>query len=407
MIWITGKVHTSFADYLTNKDIPFGVITDCRVRKTPSNATQIMSLQLGDEAVLETELRNLPIPDVTAVTVAGYENYIVPAAYITTAYNLPGLSVAAAKAATDKTLMRQAFQAYDPSITPQYAEVTSWSDIALFMQSHNFPVMLKPASLMKSLLISKSTNRGELERNFKELATGIQRAYDQQSVSQTPKMLIEEFLEGSMHTVAGFVDAKGDSSLLPQIVDCVRASDINVADSYLYSRHLPSKLSAEDQAAILLVADKGVKALKLTSCPVHIEIILTKTGPKIIEIGARTGGYRPKMYQSAYGIDMFQGVIDTAYDRPVKIATNRSAQIVVLELFPETIGMFKELHNEALVAALPSLERLTIRARPGSAVGAAQSGYKAAAIIILSSDNAKQIAADYQTILDSVHVVIA
>ena len=130
-------MHTSFADYLTTKGILFGIVTDSRVRKTSPNATQVVSLTLEDDAVLEKELRNLPVPDVTAVTVAGYENYIVPAAYITTAYNLPGLTVAAAQAATDKTLMRQAFQAYDQSITPQYAEVTNWSDVELFMSGNN------------------------------------------------------------------------------------------------------------------------------------------------------------------------------------------------------------------------------------------------------------------------------
>lgn len=398
-------MHSGFADYLTNHDIPFGVITDRRVTKLPSALVPVVQLSLENYELLNQELQDRPVPDVTAVAVAGFENYIVPAAYLTTAYGLPGMSVAAAHAATDKTLMRQAFLDYDSTITPNFAPITDWTAVEQFMQTHDFPVMLKPASLMKSLLISKSSNWNELRHNFSELTAGIQQAYDAQAVSEPPKMLIEEFLDGSMHTVAGFVNADGTATLLPQIADCVRASDIGVADSYLYSRHLPSLLPTADQASILTVAAKGVAALGLTSCPVHIEVILTKTGPKIIEIGARTGGYRPTMYQLAYGIDMFQAVVDTAFNRPVQLTSNTQKQLIVLELFPKTEGSFKELQGQALVSGLASLQRLTIRAQPGVAVGSAVRGYKAAVIIVLISADHVQLAADYQTILDSVRVI--
>ncbi len=406
MIWITGKIHTSFADYLAAKAIPYGLIVDTRVRSIPESAAQVAQLNLDNYALLCQQLLQLPIPDVSAVMVAGYENYIVPAAYITQAYGIPGLTVTAAQAATDKTLMRQAFQNYDPDITPNFAEVADWSAVESFMSSHQFPVMLKPASLMKSLLISKNSDWAALRQNFAALADGIQQAYQQQAVSQTPKMLIEEFLEGSMHTVAGFVDAAGEAALLPQIADCLRASDIGVDDSYIFSRHLPSQLSPADHDAVLQVAAKGIKALGLTSCPVHVEVILTATGPKLIEIGARNGGYRPLMYAAAYGIDMYQGVLDTAYGRPIRLASNKAAPVIVLELFPAIEGTFKELLNEAAIARLPTVSKLTVRSKPGGLVGTARRGFKASVIIILSGHDADQIAADYALIRDTALVIV-
>lgn len=407
MIWITGKIHTSFADYLERNNIPYGLIVDTRVRSLPESATQVVKLDLDNNSLLSQQLSQLPIPDVSAVMVAGYENYIVPAAYITQTYGIPGLTVTAAQAATDKTLMRQAFQNYDPTITPNFAEVANWSAVESFMNSHQFPVMLKPASLMKSLLVSKSSDWEALRQNFTALADGIQQAYDQQAVSQNPKMLIEEFLEGSMHTVAGFVDAVGEAVLLPQIADCVRASDIGVDDSYLYSRHLPSGLSPTNHDAVLRVAAKGIKALGLTSCPVHIEVILTATGPKLIEIGARNGGYRPLMYAAAYGIDMYEAVLDTAFGRPTRLTSNKAAQVIVLELFPAIEGLFKELRNEAVITKLPTVSKLTVRAHPDSLVGTARRGFKASVIIILISDDADQIAADYALILETGLVVVS
>src|SRR5690606_3476259 len=101
-----------------------------------------------------------------------------------------------------------------------------------------------------------------------------------------------------------FADHEGVPHFCDGIVSLKNAQDIGVDDNYIYSRTLPAQLSDELAKEMYTVADKGIRALKMKSVPAHVELMSGPAGLKIIEIGARIGGYRPRMYQYSYGIDL-------------------------------------------------------------------------------------------------------
>lgn len=410
MIWIVGKSFSEFRSYLSENYIEYGIFWDSALElpeKLKSVDCPTVYLELQDVATLPEQLSAHPHLVVDAVITAGYENYVLPAAHIAKHYGIPGPSPESAAAATDKALMRKKFMDFDPSITPHYAEITSWHDIVDFMTTHSFPVILKPASLMKSLLITKSSSMVELEENYKQTIAQVDRLYEKYGVGQHPKIIIEEFLNGSMHTVAGFANAQGDTLIIPSAVDCMTGYDAGYKDNFLYSRAIPTRLAEDIQNQVIAVAKKGIEALGLQSCPAHVEIMLTDQGPKIIEIGARIGGYRPRMYEYAYGIDLQEIMLDIAGGH--NPAANPSAQrsIVVYELFPEAEGPFKELVGAKNLSNLPSLRHLSIKPDPGDIIGRSSQGYKAAAVIILGNDDVEQCRRDAEFVNSNVQVVLS
>ena len=395
MIWVIGKIHSSLASYLSENSIPFGIFADTTLNAKPYHALRVETLRLDSLAGITEQLDQLKLQDVTSVTVSGYDNYVVAASYIAAYYGLPGLSVTAAQAATDKTLMRAAFMAHDPTITPTFASVRRWREVEEFLETTSFPVVLKPAGLMKSLYVTKNSNLAELRANYTKLTSELAGAYGKYNAIGTPGIIIEEFLVGSMHTVGGFVDAARETTLMPMIADCLQASDIGVDDTYLFARSLPSAASNEVAAQIVDVARRGIAALQLTSCPVHVEIMYTSSGPKIIEIGARTGGYRPYMYSESYGIDLYGAQIANAAGKTVgQLRASKELNCCVVELFPKQKGKFKRLSRKASITTLPTLARIHITAKPGEIIGRAQDGYKAAALLVLADASITQIKLD-------------
>ncbi|MDB5163655.1 MAG: hypothetical protein JWS12_272 [Candidatus Saccharibacteria bacterium] len=392
MLWIVGKAHSSFYEYLRQNDEAFGIFLDAQrpTKKAPQAPTRLVDFT--DETTIQSSLKNFTQP-VEAI-VWTYENYVWPAAQLSRYFSVPGITPDAALSSTDKVLMRQKFLAYDPSITPEFKQVDNWQDILDFMQAHSFPVILKPANLVKSLLVSKSDSIEQLQANFQHAKSSVKQLYSKFHVPREPKLLIEECLVGSLHTVAGFADSQGRPQLIPKIVDLVTAQDIGRNDNYLFTRSLPSRLKASDQKAILTVAAKGGKALGLTSTPLHIELFLTPSGPKIIEIGARIGGYRTHMYEVAHGINLEQAMIDTAYNRKLNLAATHQNNCSVIELFPESEGVFQQISNLAALQQLPSFNYIKVRVKPGRLVGPASSGYKAAAIAMLIHTDPRQLQKD-------------
>lgn len=386
MLWIVGPVAIDYREYFERHGITYGQFLHTT---TEQHGTDVIGLDFTTAATLRRSLKQLrPGPAVTAVMVTGLEPYVVPAAIIAKHFGVPGLPLRAAKVATDKILMRQKLMAYDPAITPAFVEVGSWQDAENFLREHPGPAMLKPANLMKSLFVTRNSSLGELRQHYRQMMDGLGGHYAEHRLGQ-PRVLIESCLEGSMHTVAGFVDAAGTAHLADQIADCVTARDVGSNDSFIYARSLPTRLGPPEVQSLLEVTRAGVAALGLRNTSVHAELMLTTEGPKIIEIGARIGGFRPRMYEQAYGIDLYSCALHTARGQAVSLVPTRQLASTVIELFPEKTGIFRGLTRGELLGGLPSLKTLKLKTAAGQKVGKASDGFRAAAIINLAGSLAQ------------------
>lgn len=333
-----------------------------------------------------------------------YERYIMPTAQIAAHLGLPALPPEAARACTDKSLMRELFAKAPKQISPDFAEVHSEADVRAFAESHEFPLIIKPANLSKSLLVTKNDNLDQLLENYQRTVSQIEAVYAKYAPHTTPKILVEEFLVGFNHSVDAFVGADGTPHVLEQVVDYQIGHEIGFDDNFQYSRTLPSRLSAEDRAALRECTALGIQALGIKNSPAHAEVIMTKKGPRIVEIGARNGGYRERMHGIANGIDILGAAISLALGRKPQIAATKNESVSILELFPKVPGDFVSISNEAELRALPSFSDLRIKAKPGAFVGKAADGFKMCAIVELHHADADQVKNDMSFILEHVAV---
>jgi hypothetical protein len=222
----------------------------------------------------------------------------------------------------------------------------------------------------------------------------IDAVYDKYAHGTTPKVVIEEFMEGSVHSVDAFVDSAGEPHVLDAIVDYQTGYDIGFADNFHYSRIMPTTLPDATVQAIRETAAMGCKALGMRSSPAHVEIILTADGPRIVEIGARNGGYRERMHSLANGIDIMGNALKLAYDEPLDITPLRNDSMGAFELFPRQTGAFTELKHAKELQELPSFHYLSIKAKPGTTIGTSSDGYKTAAVVMLHNADPEQFARD-------------
>lgn len=311
-----------------------------------------------------------------------YENYITYKVLIARHFGLPSLSEASAAACTDKAIMRTKFTAFDPKITPQFMRVDSKNDLLAFAAAHGYPIVLKPTGLVKSLLVTISNSEEELLAAYEHTVHEIAALYKKNRVTdRSPQIIAEEYITGAMCSVAAFVDSDGTPHLCEGIVELTRAKDIGLDDNSLYARKLKGDIPAHLQEKIRHIAISGIRALGMTSSPAHVEIIYNDTTAKLVEIGARIGGYRPFMYKESYGINMFeQEALVSTGDIP-KIGGTFTNYTAMYELFPQRGGIFSYL--DAFKKDTPYAYIHEV-AQKGDTVGLAKDGFKAAAIIGIS-----------------------
>ena len=363
-----------------------GILIDSQLKK--KNLDEYDKVIEVDYEQIDNELNRLGSLDLqVAGLLCTYENYIVAKAKLGAFFNVAAPSLESARLATDKSLMRRAFLDEDRSISPDFSTVDTLDQALDFARAHSYPLIIKPTNLVKSLLVLKCDDEQQLIERFTYASETIGQLYEKYKIyDRAPQLIIEEFITGEQYSIAAFVDSNGTPHFCDGIVRLTNAQDIHVDDNYLYSRSLPAHLSDTLTKEMFEVAEKGVRALKMTSVPAHIELMSGPAGTKIIEIGARIGGYRPRMYKYSYGLDLITQEVNLSLNKQPMLAGSFSSYCAVYELFPETEGVFTHISGNLTVEQL-TYYRVT--AKEGSLIGPAKNGFKATVIIIVTSNSSE------------------
>lgn len=407
-VLIVGKSFSGLKQFLSAHNHTYTVLQDELGTKFPDKKLKNRVIcSFRDRTSYLSAARNIHRHTPIDATIVTYEGYVVPNAIIAAELQLPGMSEDAAIACTDKEVMRSRFALSPEKISPDFNVIDSHESLTHFANTHSFPLILKPANLAKSLLVTKNDSLDELVANYDKARQLAETTYKKYAPNNTPKFIVEEFLEGSIHSVDAFVDIHGEPHVLEQVVDYQTGHDIGFDDNFHYSRLLPSRLSSENIQAIRHTAKIGCQLLGMTSSPAHVEIILTKSGPRIVEIGARNGGYRERMHRLANDINITNNALALALNQPLDITAKKNDHVGVFELFPRTPGVFTGISHQQELEQLPSLNYLSIKAKPGQFIGKAGDGYKMGAVVILHNSDQQQFMADKHYLSNRVTVKVS
>ena len=314
-------------------------------------------------------------------------------------YSLPN----SLRASIDKSKMRKAFYKYDPSITPKFMQVKNEKDIDLIVKKIGFPCIIKPAHLFKSKLVSISGNVEDLKYNIKNTFELVQKTYSRLRVRSKPIVLAEEMMDGKPYTTDVYVDSNKKMYFTPFIFQ-ITAKDLGIDDFYIYARMNPSGLTQKEIKAASRVSAKSIVALDLKNTVVHIELMKTKTGWKIIEVGPRIGGYRMEMLKCAYGINHFENCVFTRMNKKPIINSKVTNYTTVLEFFPEREGYIKYIKGIRKAKKLDSFSDMKINSKIGDFAGFAKNGYLDVLYVMLKNKNKKTFYEDMEKIKNIVKI---
>ena len=301
------------------------------------------------------------------------------------------------KKSTDKMKMRKAFYRYDPSMIPKFMLIKSKDDLELISKKIGFPCILKPAHLSKSRLVTVSQNEDELKKNLDKTFSVINKVYKKWKIKPNPLILAEEMMVGKMYSVDVFIDNRQKIYFTP-VVDLITARDVGIDDFHHYARILPSNLNANDIKKAYIIAKKGIEALGLKSSVAHIELIKTKKGWKIVEIGSRMGGYRNKMLKLSYDIEYFKNYFLIRLNKKPTFKNKLITYSTVLEFFPKEEGCLKSVKGIYKIKKLNSFSEMEINSNIGNFVGFAKNGYLNVLYVLLGNKNRKTFYKDLKTV---------
>jgi biotin carboxylase len=305
----------------------------------------------------------------------------------------------------DKIMMRRCFRAYDKSITPRFMVAADGTKKTLtaIKKKINFPLILKPAGLGASLLVSVCFHKEELEKVLRKSLRYIRRVYKENGRKTEPSILVEEFMEGEMYSVDGYVSARGTVYFCP-MVHVKTGRSVGFDDFFSYQAITPTLLKKTTIKKAEIVAEKAVHALGLRSTTVHVELMRTDKGWKVIELGPRIGGFRHWMYLYSYGIDHAKNDIMIRIPRKPLIPRRVKGYSSVLKFFAKKEGTLRNLSGIKRIRKLSSCVEAKVNKKIGDKCRYAKHGGRSVCDVYLFNKKRPDLLADIRRLEKMINI---
>ncbi len=312
-------------------------------------------------------------------------------AYAANKLGLVGISYDTAIKATDKGEMIKAFEAANVE-HPWYYILSSSDDIETIGDKITFPCISKPVDNAGSRGVMLIHSRDELYEAVKYSALN----------GRNGGVIIEEYLEGS--------EVSAEVMVIDGIVNVLQVTDklTTGAPHFVEMGHSqPSQLGNKNVDAIKDLAVRAVKAVNINNGPAHVEIMLTKKGPKMIELGARMGGdcITTHLVPLSTGIDMIKATIDICLGNIPNIEKKYNKGSAI-RYFSESHGVIQKIEGIEIAKSCDGVKQITLVKGIGDTAGDINSSVDRIGYVIAQAESAVKAVNCCETAMNFVSVLL-
>lgn len=299
--------------------------------------------------------------------------------YINDQMGLPGNSEEVSVRATNKHLMREAFEAYGaPSPMSKCFEnvEVAWGS---FCTDFKGACILKPSRNSGSRGIAKISEDITMEAFAKLFAISKEESRDN-------TVMLEQFIEGPEFSVEIIV-FNGEPHVL-QVTD----KKTTEAPHFVELGHnQPSLFPKEIVEKLKDGAIKGVKALGLKNCAAHAELKVMWGEPYLMEIGARMGGdfISTELTHLSTGIDMVAAAVDVALGIKPDFSIKEQPKGACIRYFCPKPGKLVSVSNTEVLDD-PRVYKKKIYVQEGDMIPEVTSSLSRSGHVIVTEENAQK-----------------
>ena len=318
-------------------------------------------------------------------------------AYVANTLGLPGLSLETAMFSSDKLKMKDKFKEMNIPI-PLYWEVHTLEELKEIVKTHGFPLIIKPVDSRGARGVLLLTKQDILEWAFEH------------SIKQSPssKVIVEEYIDGpQISTEAIIIDGVGYT---------VGFSDrnyelLNTFSPYIIENggDMPSSLSKRDQDEVAKTAINAGLALGIVNGIVKGDMVLSKDGPKVIEVATRLSGgwFSTDQIPLSTGVDLIKAAINQSlgiYINPKNLIPKYHKGVAIRYFFPEP-GIISRINNIDLFNEKEWVYRIGFFVKSGDAISSVTNHTKRSGFVITTGKNKAEAIKNAKNVVDTVEIL--
>ncbi len=309
--------------------------------------------------------------------------------------------------ASDKYEMRKRMRLYDSSIIPKFTLVkdATKKERIRIIEKIGFPMIIKPTNLSGSLFVTICYHEEELDRTLRSTFRKLRKAYELDHRLEEPKLIAEEFMDGDMYSVDSYVGARGKVEHCP-LVKVVTGKKIGHDDFYGYLQITPPVFKKETVSHAEMVAEKAIHALGLRSTITHTELMKVDDDWKVVEIGARMGGFRHVLHQLTCGIDHALNDVLVRMPQKTIIPKKCGSYACAMKWFAAKEGKIIEMKGIKKIEQLESFHKITVNKKIGDKAVFARHGGRSIFNLFLHNTDRSKLLADIRRVEQMVEIKV-
>jgi biotin carboxylase len=310
--------------------------------------------------------------------------------------------------ASDKYEMRKRLRLFDPKITPNFTWVkqNSKEERDRVIKKISFPMIVKPANLVASMFVTICYHEEELEVALRNIFRKVKKAYEDADSLVMPKVIAESYMDGEIYSVDSYVNSRGGVHHCP-LVRQKTGKDIGHDDFYNYLQMTPTGLKSETVANAEAVAEKAIHALGLRSTTAHVELMKMDDEWKIIELGARVGGFRHVLHELSCDINHTLNDILVRVPRRPIIPKKCKGFACAMKWFAVKEGVISELKGVKKIEDLESFHEIIVNKKVGDRATFARNGGRSVFNLLMYNADRSKLLADIRRVEKLVEIKVA
>ncbi|USK37074.1 ATP-grasp domain-containing protein [Cytobacillus firmus] len=290
------------------------------------------------------------------------------AAQIAEKLNLPYNTRKSIELSQNKYLQRKVLHENGVPV-PKFHLIEGENDLKIACEKVGFPAVLKPVYGAGGYHIASVESYQELVKVYTDFTQSYKNYFVENG---KPDFLLEERMEGvKWHKEDYYADYLSVESVIHhgEIYHLCVTDRTEILEPFRETGYmLPSTLGNDSKESLYQIAAAAIHALGLKNGVTHIEIKLTESGPKIIEVNARPGGgipFRLRLADPDYDLFYEMGRLSLG-EKPKTIPDfKRSAGSFLLH-GPNYNVKIAELSNIQTAREIPGLELLIMVKEAGT-----------------------------------------
>lgn len=333
---------------------------------------------------------------IDAVTADECDYSYFASVFVANYLGLPATKIDIAQTVSSKKRMRMQCRDHGV-IQPKFFACATLKATEEAVEMLGFPVIIKPCDNRGNFGVNLITDQSQVARGFFEALAN----------SHSREILVEEFIEGTMVMVDGYVF--NDKGHVPLAIASKKMLGGNkrVAMDIIY----PAQIPMADIERIIKINDTIANdVFEFDRGAVHSEFIVDKNNiPYFIETHNRGGGVyiSSKIVPSLTNVDVSECLIRQALGESVNlpVASNLFAKCALLKFFKFPSGKIKQLLNLEEAKKTPGLLVARVSVKEGDLIKEITNDANRHGFTITVGDSVEDVYKDHEQTLNAIKII--